>query len=388
MTDGYRVLPTYERFNQKNHTIMRSSWDPSLGFFADRAAKTVADRIAREEAGHTRLDYAFNGGAGTVKESLGTAVNGPDGGLTSWEPLFDAYPHEFPVPPGDLGTDDAAEARGWIENAARYFGADLVGFTELDERWLYSNHYLPETGENPPVRLPEGCDQVVVMGMELERDLMQTAPTAMMTAETSMNYSRMAVLVASVAEFIRTLGYAAIPALNDTALSVPLAIDAGLAQYSRGGFSITAKYGPRIRFCKVFTDMPLDAEKNHVDLGVVEFCEVCKKCAEACPSQTLPLGEQTTEGHSMSNTPGVLKWYADYEKCRKYWPSIGSNCGICIRVCPFNEGKGFHHDVVRWFVRRKIRLLNRFFVWLHDVLGYGKQKDPRRFWRRRPRFGR
>jgi reductive dehalogenase len=267
-----------------------------------------------------------------------------------------------------------------VTRVAHYLGADLVGFTELDERWVYSHHYLPDTGGNPEVELPEGCDQVIVMGVELSFAEMRTAPTAVMTAETSLNYSRMALLVASLAEFIRGLGYTAVPSINDTALNVPLAVDAGLAQPSRAGYAITDRYGPRIRFCKVITDLPLKAARQAVDLGVMEFCEVCRKCAEACPPGALPLGERTSEGTSTSNNPGVLKWYADYERCRKYWAALGTNCGICLRVCPFNQKRGIHHTIVRRLVRLKLRWLNRVFVWLHGVLGYGRRRDPAQFW--------
>lgn len=382
---NYEVRSDYRRFNQKHNNILRPSWDPKFAYYKDRMASSIAKNIADREPGHDQFGYALASGAVTGVESLGTGINTPDSGLTSWTPLFEQYRRSYPFQPGRVSVD-APTMRRDLEKVSRYFGADIVGFTPLDERWVYSNHYLPATGENPPVELPEGCDQVIVMGVELDFEMMRTAPTAVMTAETSWNYSRMALLVASVAEFIRSLGYTAIPSINDTALNAPLAIDAGLAQPSRAGYVITEKYGPRIRFCKVITDMPLEATVRHVDLGVKEFCEACKKCAEACPPQALPLGDMTYEGFGDSNNPGVLKWYANYEKCRKYWAAIGTNCGICMRVCPFNEGRGFHHDVVRWLVRRKSKPLDRLLVRVHDWLGTGNERNPARtFWGRRGR---
>jgi len=44
---------------------------------------------------------------------------------------------------------------------------------------------------------------------------------------------------------------------NDTALSIPLAIDAGLGELGRNGLLITAEYGYCIRLCKIFTNLPL-----------------------------------------------------------------------------------------------------------------------------------
>ena len=61
-----------------------------------------------------------------------------------------------------------------------------------------------------------------------------------------------------VAEFIRRLGYNAIPAANDTALSIPLAVDAGLGQAGRHGLLINLKVGARCRISKIFTDLPLE----------------------------------------------------------------------------------------------------------------------------------
>ncbi len=377
MAENYQVLPSYKRFNQKNNSIMRSEWDPSLNFFDERYNGAIRNHMEKGDRGFDHLDFALVAGSSTIPSTLGTKINSPNSGLTSWQPLKSV--HNIPLEMGKYRVQEPARMREAVARVARYYGAALVGFTELDERWVYSNHYLPAEGLNPPVELPEGCREVIVFGFEMDYEMWKTAPTAIMTTEVRWNYSRITMLLSSLAQFIRNLGYRAIPCLNDTALSVPLAIDAGLGQPSRLGLLITPEYGPRLRLCKVITDLPLDGKKKHIDFGAIEFCEACEKCAEACPAGAIPRGPRTTEGHNISNNPGALKWYLDYQKCRTFWSTLGTNCGICIRACPFNKGHGFHHEIVRWFIR-SFPFLDSTIVRFDDWLGYGKQKDPRFFW--------
>jgi reductive dehalogenase len=174
------------------------------------------------------------------------------------------------------------------------------------------------------------------MGVEMDYERMNQAPNVVMFTETNRIYSRMALLVASLATFIRSLGYQAIPSLNDTALNIPIAVDAGLGQQGRHGLLITPEFGPRQRLCKVITDMPLQTNKP-IDFGVTEFCESCEQCARSCGGQAIQYGTRTTESPTISNNPGVRKWYLNPEKCSEFQSSIGTNCGICIKVCPFNQ---------------------------------------------------
>ena len=108
-------------------------------------------------------------------------------------------------------------------------------------------------------------------------------------------YSKIAITTGSVAEFLRSLGYIGIPCGNDTALSMPYAIMAGLGEYSRMELLITPEYGPRVRLLKVFTDAPLVPDKP-IRFGVYEFCLKCKKCVEHCPVQAISYDEPTWEG--------------------------------------------------------------------------------------------
>ena len=77
--------------------------------------------------------------------------------------------------------------------------------------------------------------------------------------------------------------------MNDTGLVIPMAIQAGLGEYARNQLVITPEFGPRLRFSKIFTDMPLKSDKPRRP-GVVKFCDICTKCVDACPVKALPSG--------------------------------------------------------------------------------------------------
>jgi len=151
-----------------------------------------------------------------------------------------------------------------------------------------------------------------------------------------------------------------------------------LGEYSRMGLLVTEEFGPRVRICKVFTDLPLQYD-SYRPFGVVEFCKTCKKCAIHCPSQAISMGDMTTEGPSTCNHQGVLKWYIDPEKCYAFWARNRMDCTTCIRVCPFNQKAGWIHDLIRIIIRRT-RLFNRFFVWMDGITGHHKPYSSDRFW--------
>jgi len=372
----YQVLDSYQRFDQKNSMMMRPLWDPSLKHINPATMETKLRHIERGTNGFSLKDFALAASSGLLASSRGTDVNQPNGGLTSWEPIpigqFLRLPETKPL------VLEAAVMTNHIKRVARHLGADLVGIAKLDMRWVYSHHYIVETGESRPVEIDDGYKYVVVMAMEMDYDLIRTAPSVVEQAVCSLTYSRMAFLAGTMAHFIRALGYRAIPALNDTALSVPLAIDAGLGELSRIGILITPQFGPRQRLCKVITDLPLQPD-HPIEFGVTQFCSICGKCARECPSQAIDDGERTMEVDSISNNPGVLKWPVSAEKCRDFFSKIGTNCGVCIRVCPYNKKNTWIHRANGWLIEHA-PWVDSLYVRLDDFLGYGKQLAPRLFW--------
>ena len=318
-----------KRYDQRNLIFNRIYNDPHWPGYMRTQEEQGLRKIAEQKPGYTRVDYALAEAAWTVHDIWTEAF--------SWKRL------SRPRGPSLMGdewhrhlyeVEDVAEMTRQLKRAARFYGASIVGVSELDRRWLYANRRF----DLEPLELPEGVGYAVVMAIEMDEVGVATSPACPAAAATGLGYSKMAFIASCLAEFIRNLGYAAIPAGNDTGLSIPLAIDAGLGQLGRNGLLITAEYGPRVRLCKVFTDLPLEPD-NAVDFGVTDFCGRCRLCAEACEVGAISMEpEPSWEPACRSSSPGALKWYVDGERCYEFWCDNGADCSTCIAVCPYNAG--------------------------------------------------
>ena len=125
--------------------------------------------------------------------------------------------------------------------------------------------------------------------------------------ESAEQYLNSGVLALKLAAFIRELGFEATAHVdgNYRVLCVPVAADAGLGELGRLGLLMTPEFGPRVRLSAVTTNMPLVQDKP-VTFGVQEFCSICKKCADNCPSGSIDTG-------SKKPVRGVKKWQSNME---------------------------------------------------------------------------
>jgi len=185
--------------------------------------------------------------------------------------------------------------------------------------------------------------------------------------------------VSSLAEFIRGLGYNAIPCVDMTALSIPLAIDAGLGELGRSGLLITPEFGPRLQIAKVITDLPLLSDQP-IEFGAARFCDICQQCAEHCPGSAISTGNPTDQPLDISNNPGVTRWPVDAVRCMAVGQSLGATlCNACIQVCAFNQPKGWLYDAARALVGAQNDSLNKLLINL-DESAKPEGLDPEAFW--------
>jgi epoxyqueuosine reductase len=275
--------------------------------------------------------------------------------------------------------NDPAKMAHRVKRAAMLLGASRVGIAKADMRWVYSHRFRRNTLQSEAIEIPQEFKYAIVIITEMDYETVHTYPSALGGAASGLGYSKEAFVSTSLAQFISNLGYQAIASMNDTALGIPMAIDAGLGQLGRNGILITPWFGPRVRISKVFTDIPLSIDRP-LEFGVSRFCEVCKKCVDDCPSRAISGDAPTAEGPTKSNNGGVVKWYVNAEKCFEFWARNGSECGNCIRVCPWN--KDFSHRLHRmtFHVIKNVPALNRAIVFMDDLFGYGKRMSPEKWW--------
>ncbi len=361
------------RFDQKHEMFKRVAWDED---FAHLGRRFYADIVYKDKVGYRQIDYAFRNAAWNLEWQWGFGNSRSNSGLYSWEGVpakMQCYLDQAERLPLQAG-----EATALVKRVARFLGADLVGVCRVYPGWVYSHEFDLVERTHRRLELPKGCRNAVVMAVEMDYEALRSSPTGVGGAGTGLGYSRMAFVAGLLAVFIRGLGYRAVPSGNDTALSVPLALAAGLGEVGRHGLLITEEYGPRVRLCKVFTDLPLKCDEYR-PFGVEEFCRECKQCAAHCPSRALSFMEKTLEGPSICNHSGIPKWYIDAEKCFSFWAQNRLDCANCIRACPFNKKPGLHHAAVRAVVRRT-GAFNGLFTAADRMLGYEDQVPAAHFW--------
>jgi len=198
--------------------------------------------------------------------------------------------------------------------------------------------------------------------------MVRHAPDNATTTETAVKYFEAAKIAMLVARYINLLGYAARAHVdgNYRVLCAPIAADAGLGELGRLGLLITPRFGPRLRLSVVTTDLPL-VQDQPIHFGVQHFCSLCKKCADCCPSASIDSGDKAL-------CRGVEKWQSNQESCYHFWRVQGSDCSICVKVCPYSHPSTPLHNLVRWAVRRNA-LGRRVALWADDLF-YGRRPQP------------
>lgn len=370
---GIVVTSRFERFVQRNDIFSRAFWDSTV-----RSKKTDAffasyrmDAAPRKGDGFQQRDFALRNASWLMSDIISnrSASEGQREGFQA------AIKSDTPVAKQQMLVDDPSEMSREIKKISKFFGADLCGITDADPRWIYASRVDTRDFSEVPNDLPDGMTSVIVLGHEMDRDLVDTYPSALAGAATGREYSHEAAIVMQLAAYIRNLGYEAVPSMNDTALVIPYAIKAGLGEYARNQLVITPEFGPRLRFSKIFTNIPLEHDSAK-PRGVQDFCKICSKCADSCPVKALPFGEPKETNNNISSIKGVKKWTSDAAKCFSFWGNMASDCAICLRVCPFNRDFRKIHN--RLWLQLALSPWRKFALRLDKSLG--DRVKPSRWW--------
>jgi reductive dehalogenase len=392
----------FQRFSGKDmfalYPLLKTQRDGAGSMEAEMAsnARRTSAWIGEKKPGFSLPDLQLSEGAWTVMHSAR-----PGSGLLSWTRVSVRTPAELGAQAHVASPEEMART---VKAAARFYGAGLVGVAPMNE--AYVNQLVPARNEKDKERaivfadvdLPEVSDSqfviprkmkwVVVIAIPMDLEVLSRVPTALGDAASALGYSHSAFVVSSLAEFIRGLGYQAIPCVNDTAQSVPLAVDAGLGELGRLNKLVTPEFGPAVRLSKVFTDLPMASDKP-IDFGLVEFCKSCKKCAEACPSRALSFDQEPSfQTKGPWSNPGHKAWFEDSYKCFQYWQRSNSACGICLVSCPYTKGgETWLHEGVK-ATASVAPAVDPVLPILDNAFEYGKQREPEQWWSKEPPSGR
>jgi len=354
-------------FNQPTHQVdereiifARARLEPGThlyeSYYRDHPQQKTQDDASREQTGLLSPDSRFMDpvhrasaeGSFSLTGALRDAVDGP---IST-----------------DRTQSSGEDFTKIVKKLAKYYGALDCGITDLKPAHIYS-HIGRGTGKyGDKVTLDH--QYAIAFTVEMDFEMTSYGPYAPVVMESARQYVESARVSIQLAAAIRDLGYPARAHIdgNYRVIAPLVARDAGLGEIGRMGLLMTPFQGPRVRVGVVTTDMPLISDPYSGEPSIIDFCQICKKCAHNCPSQSIPHGER-----EISN--GVLRWQINPESCYHYWTIVGTDCGRCLAVCPYSHPDNLLHNIVRWGIKRS-GTFRRAALFLDDFF-YGKKPPSR-----------
>jgi reductive dehalogenase len=288
-------------------------------------------------------------------------------------------PRPTPVP------DPAAMSRH-IKNVGRYFGADIVGIGQSHPALLYAGGSLHDNGfivqtEDTSSETPEElCRKypfVIVTPIAWDYHLAQAHRHPIGDAAYDTTLMQTVLVLTALEAYIRELGYTAVRGkVNPQAA----ALAAGVGELGRNGLIVTEEFGARIHLSDaIMTDLPMRADQP-IDLGVEDFCKVCRKCAETCPTNSISF----EPNKQIFN--GVEKYKIKWETCYKLRPLVSETWNICLTcstICPYTKPNVWWRTMALQTLRTTpvpVRpLVVRSLKWMDDQF-WGKIPNKRVRW--------
>jgi reductive dehalogenase len=376
----WAVMKRYNETNTVRKGMPGYVGQDEVDRYTEAATKNELQRMVDNVDGYTLKDQALS----AAHVGVGKSFLGPQKAKT---------PEERGVPIWTGSPDEGARV---LRAAMRHFGAATVGFFELDDNTRKLIYGFDPDGkelvftddlvasENDTTRfIPNSCKYSMVYTVQMSQETMRRSPTVTGSQTTSLAYKRGETIQASAQEFLRGLGYQGLGEATTNALGIApaMGVMAGLGELSRLNRLITPEFGPMVRVFKILTDLPVAVDKP-IDAGIMEFCKRCKKCAEACPSESLSFDDEPSwEVKGGWNNPGHKAYFENSVSCMTYWrEKAGTNCGICFSVCPFSKkDKAWIHEWVKAGAA-VAPFADTFFRSMDDAFGYGTKAGSEEWW--------
>jgi len=217
-----------------------------------------------------------------------------------------------------------------LRNYIQSLGVDLFGFAELKK--------IDGVFCDPPNLLTEFLHGISI-GLKLSDKVIEgivDKPTSLYLENYRNLNLKLDEIVNKITGFINENGFKSYPIyasftikpLKGKVSHKAIARASGLGWIGKSALLINPKYGPRIRFASILTDMPL------ITGSPIKYnCGDCIECVKACPAKAI------TPNVINSTLSGEIY---DVKKCFKQLLFFQKQveeliCGICIKVCPFGQ---------------------------------------------------
>jgi len=281
------------------------------------------------------------------------------------------------VSPERVPVADPKEMTAHIKRVARYLGASDVGIMRVRAPFLYAEGAYPDEGTGSggtasgsltPEEAAERYPYAIALVYAWDYEMGRAHRHRIGDAAYHFGAEHLRATYANLASYIREMGYSV---ATRVATSMPVALAAGLGEMGRHGMLITERFGARVHLGDpILTDMPLVTDEP-IDIGVTDFCQVCKKCANTCPTNSI-----TTKGKEVIN--GVEKFKINWETCYRLRPHVMDYwdiCLTCVTVCPYTKPDVWWRTVaikaIKWTPIPLRGLVTRPLKWIDDVF-WGK----------------
>ncbi|WP_378953563.1 epoxyqueuosine reductase [Pelosinus sp. sgz500959] len=223
------------------------------------------------------------------------------------------------------------EIKQQIVEYAKGMGASLVGFAPL-ERWKESNEVHPSYH---PDGIWSEAKTVIVLGVPILLPILETTPSINYVEQYDTSNVMLDQIAYRLAIYLNDLGHASIFLPRDGYGNIEILIDkpvaafshvyagkyAGLGTIGYNNTLLNEKYGPRVRYVSVFTDLSLPGDS----LVEKELCNGCRVCQKLCPSRAFTTRDN--EVVAKMDKVACARYHADLKHENRY------PCGICIKVC-------------------------------------------------------
>ena len=261
-----------------------------------------------------------------------------------------------------------------IKRLGYFLKADIMGICRLPKSAIYSHDR-----QGNPIDIDYQFAIVIVMGKEHQTVRASQGYDWITNPISFQCYQHLGLVACTIADYIKRLGYPASaeysfkPPRDYHVMIPPLLLWAGIGEVSRPGIILNPFLGLGLKAAAVLTDLPLVPDKP-IDFGLQDFCRQCKRCAQACPSKAIQMGDKV-----MYN--GYETWKLDEQRCASFCLSNqkGSFCARCIKVCPWTRPYTWPHNLVRRAVEH-FSPARKIAIKADSILGYGKEHEAEKWW--------